>query len=1028
MARGPQQAQPEVVARPLPGVFQSAPGGDFGQFQAAQTQQAAQNVARLADTADRAAERIALQDDQTRTRELDAGFSAELRGVLIDPDKGYLSKRGKDAYDAVTPTFRAIADLRTKYLDQAGNGRQREMLERTVGIRADSAADRIAGHASEQRRVWQATTVETQFKVARQDAASDPENTNKLADSLGMVEAATLDKARLMGIPPDSDTAKVMIAEEKSKVYKATIQSQLDSGKKRAALAMYDGAKGQIGLKDDHALAAQMKGIAAEVRGEQVANEAVSKVGLPPVRSDDPASGDLIQRRQDAIGRLQQVGGWGEKQAKGIAANFEHESSFKPGAVNPRDGADGSDSIGLGQWNGPRAKALQQFAKSNSLSLADPDTAIRYMNAELDGTVPFSVSGVSPSLKGRLQNAKTEGEVAALMSREYFRPRAATEADSRAATAASYATPGTVYKGDLKAGYEQAAYDIASRSDLSKEERTTALAILNRTQSAVTSYQTAATKSLRDEVNATLATAFVNPELLKTGVLASFADRAAALGEQTLSMRYRLYASMEGTIKNGLSVAPADQVKMLKEISEDLPKQMLEGLHGGNGDMLAKANDSFAKLKQAHGDGLEIGGLSKLATETAQRFADAGKGEKAREVAQWFGSATAARQGEKMPPAAQQQALGEIEKIVAAGSATEQQLELYHLLKEGFARQKAAFDKDALEAGATLYGRDIGPLPPISDLPARAAYATQVSKLQGGRQVLPFTEPEIENLRRRIDTSPPEQQAQTMAILAALPAEMIPGVASALAGKKDAGDPLSRSYAAALPFYADRTPDSKQVADQILGGAKIIKDMGDAGKKAPTSAPAWQSTLQERMGNVFFDMKGMPAVVADAVASVYTYQMHKAGRQGETVDLGVLDKAITAVMGNTVARHGQAFLPPVRGMDDYEVDRAVRSINDLDLAGLKTSEGDAITAGVLVRQGRLSNAGKDGIYFVRIPDPRAGGELRPVVDVTGAPWRLDLRPFVARSRETPPGYAPDDQRPTGMRRRPVLPTLNDVPL
>ncbi len=56
--------------------------------------------------------------------------------------------------------------------------------------------------------------------------------------------------------------------------------------------------------------------------------------------------------------------GWSPAQAAGIVGNLVHESGgrLNPGALNPGDGSDGSDSIGIGQWNGTRAAALKDFA------------------------------------------------------------------------------------------------------------------------------------------------------------------------------------------------------------------------------------------------------------------------------------------------------------------------------------------------------------------------------------------------------------------------------------------------------------------------------------------------------------------------------------------------------------------------------------------------------------------------------------------------------------------------------------------
>ncbi|MBS0219136.1 MAG: hypothetical protein JSR91_00190 [Proteobacteria bacterium] len=125
--------------------------------------------------------------------------------------------------------------------------------------------------------------------------------------------------------------------------------------------------------------------------------------------------------------------------AAGWAANIRHESEFKPGAVNPGDGRDGSDSIGLIQWNGARAQALQQFAAQRGLNPSDPKTQMQYLQAEVDGVIPYSISGIDPSFKQRLAQAKTPQEAAALISNQFVRPAGGQgEAANRGNTAARY--------------------------------------------------------------------------------------------------------------------------------------------------------------------------------------------------------------------------------------------------------------------------------------------------------------------------------------------------------------------------------------------------------------------------------------------------------------------------------------------------------------------------------------------------------------------------------------------------------------
>lgn len=78
--------------------------------------------------------------------------------------------------------------------------------------------------------------------------------------------------------------------------------------------------------------------------------------------------------------------GWSQAQAAGIVGNLVHESRLNTGANNPGDGSDGSDSIGIGQWNGSRAQALRAFAAAQGKPVTDFGTQLAFVQHELQTT------------------------------------------------------------------------------------------------------------------------------------------------------------------------------------------------------------------------------------------------------------------------------------------------------------------------------------------------------------------------------------------------------------------------------------------------------------------------------------------------------------------------------------------------------------------------------------------------------------------------------------------------------------------
>jgi hypothetical protein len=76
-----------------------------------------------------------------------------------------------------------------------------------------------------------------------------------------------------------------------------------------------------------------------------------------------------------------------DKTAAGAIGSLMGEGGryLDAGAVNPGDGADGSDSQGFGQWNGPRAQALKALAAQMGVDPTDPNAQVAHLVNELQG-------------------------------------------------------------------------------------------------------------------------------------------------------------------------------------------------------------------------------------------------------------------------------------------------------------------------------------------------------------------------------------------------------------------------------------------------------------------------------------------------------------------------------------------------------------------------------------------------------------------------------------------------------------------
>lgn len=143
----------------------------------------------------------------------------------------------------------------------------------------------------------------------------------------------------------------------------------------------------------------------------------------PPGSSFEPKIGapgsSLSERQTQAMDWFtsEEGGGYTVEQAAGIVANLSHESDLKASTVNPGDGADGSDSVGIGQWNSTRAQNLNAFKTANP-NLNDFEAELAFVSAELAGDPQAQLVGANneTGADARIRAASDPGAAAIGMS------------------------------------------------------------------------------------------------------------------------------------------------------------------------------------------------------------------------------------------------------------------------------------------------------------------------------------------------------------------------------------------------------------------------------------------------------------------------------------------------------------------------------------------------------------------------------------------------------------------------------------
>lgn len=103
-------------------------------------------------------------------------------------------------------------------------------------------------------------------------------------------------------------------------------------------------------------------------------------------------------------------------QAAGVVGNLMQESTFNTGARNAGDGRDGSDSVGIGQWNSDRARNMRAFTGDNG-SL---DSQLDFVMHEMQGSGKHGGGSESYAWKQLMNSQDVHGATAAMIS--YERP------------------------------------------------------------------------------------------------------------------------------------------------------------------------------------------------------------------------------------------------------------------------------------------------------------------------------------------------------------------------------------------------------------------------------------------------------------------------------------------------------------------------------------------------------------------------------------------------------------------------------
>jgi len=358
---------------------------------------------------DTTAAQDALNQLRGQRQELTSGESGFMR-----VEGGKVQEKGKDGLTMFESYPQKLQSGMEAIGGKLSSPRAQKMFREAAAAELLGYKSDVSRHGLKQTELYQgAVYKDTQAIFDNRIAVStDPAETDLL---LKKKEQAARDRANVLGLP--GEAAAIAARSDGAML---VIQKAINTGDSAVAKDALTRYGGNLDAKDRIKVDGLVKTLSTDDRARSQAQMFYSG-GAPTTEGaikGTKISMEFWQAPDEKTGEK-----YSAPVAAGITAGFLRESQFFTGARNKGDGRDGSDSIHIGQWNAARANAFAQFVKDNNLDPNDVATGLKYAKAEIDGKIPYSISGLSPDFKARLQNAKSEKEAADIMTRGYFRPK-----------------------------------------------------------------------------------------------------------------------------------------------------------------------------------------------------------------------------------------------------------------------------------------------------------------------------------------------------------------------------------------------------------------------------------------------------------------------------------------------------------------------------------------------------------------------------------------------------------------------------
>jgi hypothetical protein len=332
-------------------------------------------------------------------------------------------------------------------------------------------------------------------------------------------------------------------------------------------------------------------------------------------------------------------------------------------------------------------------------------------------------------------------------------------------------------------------------------------------------------------------------------------------------------------------------------------------------------------------------------------------------------------------------------------------------LQKDLQRKNAAITKgledNPIATAAANFPDKIKPQPPLDfssdeNLAARLQARGKIAQFAAQNWQTPpvsaLDSADVAQVQSMLANPDPAVKGRVFNGLSALPED----VRNATLAKIGSGRPdLMVSVAAGSMMKA--APD---VAASIIRGQQVAKVNPEFMPKGTGEETAFSQEFDKRIPASTFslaartDVSGPYAVAQGMVKARYADLSAQSADTTGKLNTDRLQQAVDDVTGGILDHNGGKLIAPARGMPQSVFDRTMAGINDSDLAGVSTLNGEPISADYLRGAATLESVG-DGRYYVKL----GTNELKPIYAYNDVNTELP-RKFMLDLRNRPLGVVP----------------------